>query len=111
MKTVLVDLDGVLNEYCGDYKEDFIPALREHAKEFLEILSKNYKVVIFSSRPEKLVQKWIKENSLSSYIDYVTKEKKPAFVQLDDRCIKFNGNYTDAIENIKNFKPFWKKSN
>ena len=35
-KIALVDLDGVLNEYCGKYNEYEIPKIKDGAKEFLE---------------------------------------------------------------------------
>lgn len=34
-KTLLIDLDGVLNTYTGGFQPDFIPPIREGAKEFL----------------------------------------------------------------------------
>lgn len=108
MKTILIDLDGVLNNYSGNYIHGYIPPLRNGAREFLQLLSDNYKVVIFSTRDEILVKEWLNSNNLLQYISLITNKKVPAFVQLDDRCIKFNGNYSEAIENIKNFQPFWK---
>lgn len=111
MKTILVDLDGVLNEYDGQYVKDFIPPLRKDAREFLQLLSQSFKVVIFSTREEFLIRDWVESNNLTQYISSITNVKTPAFVQIDDRCINFNGNYAEAIENIKNFKPIWAKSN
>ena len=34
-KTILIDLDGVLNDYVGNYDKDFIPPIKFGAKEFL----------------------------------------------------------------------------
>jgi histidinol phosphatase-like enzyme len=42
-KTILVDLDGVLNTYNGEYDENSIPQMKDGAKEFLQNLSKNIK--------------------------------------------------------------------
>lgn len=108
-KTILLDLDGVLNEYCGEYKEFHIPPLKEGARKFLELLHNEFKIVIFSTRDSLLVKKWIKSNKLDEYIDCVTDKKLPAFVQIDDRCINFKGDYTQTIEQIKSFKPHWKR--
>ena len=41
-KTILIDLDGVLNNYVGNYNKDFIPPIKAGAKEFLSDLSKNF---------------------------------------------------------------------
>ena len=35
-KTILIDLDGVLNDYTGDFDKDYIPPIKDGAKEFLE---------------------------------------------------------------------------
>ena len=35
MKTILLDLDGVLNTYNGKYEENIIPPLKTGAEEFL----------------------------------------------------------------------------
>ena len=37
-KTILIDLDGVLNQYDGIYDENTIPAPRQDSKEFLNSL-------------------------------------------------------------------------
>lgn len=40
-KLILIDLDGVLNEYGKEkFDENFIPEIKEGAKEFLEKLHK-----------------------------------------------------------------------
>ena len=46
-KTLLIDLDGVLNDYVRNYDKDFIPPIKAGAKEFLSDLSKNYVIKIF----------------------------------------------------------------
>ena len=32
-KTILIDLDGVLNEYTGDFDKDYIPPIKDSNKE------------------------------------------------------------------------------
>ncbi len=49
-KTILIDLDGVLNTYNGEYDENLIPPIKDGAREFLQNLSANYKVNIFTTR-------------------------------------------------------------
>ena len=43
-KTVLIDLDGVLNQYCGNFDAKYIPMIKDGAKEFLEELSNNFEI-------------------------------------------------------------------
>ena len=109
MKTILLDLDGVLNTYNGYYTENFIPSPKKDTKDFLQRLSQEYKIVIFSTRTPELIEKWLKEYKLDKFINKITNIKIPAFVHIDDRCINFNGNYQETIEQIKKFKPYWKK--
>lgn len=108
-KTILIDLDGVLNMYDGQYNENNIPQIKDGALEFLQEISKEYEIKIFSSRNPEIAAKWITENKLSEYIANITNIKEPCFLLIDDRCINFNGDYVDLIQSIKNFKVWYKK--
>jgi len=109
-KTLQIDLDGVLNTYCGVYNEFVISPPREGAHDFLEELAKNYKVEIFTVRNAKLVVHWLIANKLDKYIANVTNVKNPyASVILDDRALRFEGNYNKTLSDIINFQPYWKK--
>ena len=108
-KTILIDLDGVLNDYVGNYDEDFIPPIKAGAKEFLSDLSKNYVIKIFTTRNSELVSKWIEENGLNEFVVGITNVKEPCWVYIDDRCITFDGKYEGLIDKINNFKPYYKK--
>src|SRR5574344_43905 len=107
-KNLLIDLDGVLNEYIGDFDRNFIPKIKFGAREFLEILSNKYEIIIFTTRNRLLVSKWLIENNLDSYVTDVTNVKIPAYLHIDDRCICFNGNFNKSIEDIEKFKTYWK---
>lgn len=62
-KKLLIDFDGVLNEYNGNYDEKFIPPIKEGAKEFLECFSQDtYELKIFTTRNRLLVSKWLIKN-------------------------------------------------
>lgn len=108
MRTILMDLDGVLNQYKGDYRPDFIPPIKEGAKDFVIRLSNDYEIKLFTTRPQKLATKWLIENGLNTYIKNVTNTKIPAFLYIDDRCIKFNGNYSKLYNEIENFRVWYK---
>ena len=49
-KKILLDLDGVLNTYSGNYDAKFIPPIKEGAIDFLQELSKSYEIIIFTVR-------------------------------------------------------------
>lgn len=48
--TLLIDLDGVLNTYCGEYKKDYIPPIKDGAHDFLKSVYDNYILVLFTTR-------------------------------------------------------------
>ena len=80
-KILLMDLDGVLNTYTGNFDKDFIPEIKAGAKEFLEELSKDYEIKIFTTRNRLLTVKWLIENKLDSLVTDVTNVKEPAYLQ------------------------------
>ena len=108
-KTILIDLDGVLNTYSGKYDEKYIPPIKDGAFDFIKELSNDFKVVLFTSRNLLLVSKWVLENKLEDFIENVTNVKEPCFLIIDDRCINFNGNYEDLKKNICDFNVWYKK--
>ena len=79
-KILLMDLDGVLNTYTGNFDKDFIPEIKAGAKEFLEELSKDYEIKIFTTRNRLLTVKWLIENKLDSLVTDVTNVKEPAYL-------------------------------
>ena len=110
MKTILIDLDGVLNDYSGLYKENFIDKPKDNVELFLSKLAQNYNIEIFTVRNIELVKNWLKNNNLSRYIKEITNTKKSyASIILDDRAINFSGNFDVTLKEIEKFKPYWKK--
>ena len=106
-KILLIDLDGVLNNY-KKFDENNIPEIKTGAREFLENLSKNYDIKIFTTRNRLLASKWLIENKLDNFVTDVTNVKEPAYLHIDDRCICFDGNFEQTISDINNFKVYWK---
>ena len=108
-KIALVDLDGVLNEYTGKYNEYEVPKVREGAKDFLEKLSENYDIEIFTVRNKIRTVEWLQENGMIHLVKEITNVKNPyASIIIDDRAISFNGDYQKVLECSVDFKPYWK---
>lgn len=42
-KTILFDLDGVLDTYDGNYDKNYIPPIKDGAYDLIKELSKDYK--------------------------------------------------------------------
>ena len=107
-KTILVDLDGVLNQYNGNFNQDLIPEIKEGAKDFLKILHRDFTIKIFTTRDISKTIEWLIQHDIKKYISEVTNTKEPAFLLIDDRCICFDGNFNNTIYQIQNFKPWYK---
>ena len=108
-KKLLIDQDGVLNEYGGQaFDENYIPNIKNGAKEFIEELSKVGELYLFTSRNLILSAKWLIDNKIDKYFKDVTNIKLPSYLYIDDRCICFKGNYQETLDNIKQFKVYWK---
>lgn len=107
-KLLLIDLDGVLNQYNGKYNSDVIPDIKDGAKEFLSNLSVKYDIKIFTTRNLLLTSKWLIKNKLDKYVKDVTNIKEPSHLHIDDRCVCFTGDYNKIAEDINNFVVHWK---
>ena len=107
-KTIMIDLDGVLNMYNGKYDENKLPELRQGAREFVEKLNKDYDLVLFTTRNNLEATKWLIENKIDKYFKNVTNVKIPAYLYLDDRAIVFEGDYQNSLKQIEDFKVYWK---
>ena len=107
-KTLLIDLDGVLNEYTGNFDKNYIPTIKTGAKKFIERISNNFEIKLFTTRNKILASKWLIENNLENYIQDITDKKDLCWLFIDDRCINFDGNYENLYEQIQKFKPWYK---
>lgn len=108
-KRILIDLDGVLNEYGKEkYDKNKIPKIKIGAKCFIKKLSKIGELYLFTSRDKKSAMQWLIDNNIEKYFINVTNIKIPAYIYIDDRAICFQGNFKKTIEDIKNFQIYWK---
>ena len=110
-KIILIDLDGVLNEYGNTpFNENYIPPLKKEAVQFLKKLSKTGKLYLFTARNLILSTKWLIDNNIDKYFEDITNIKIPAYLHIDDRCICFDGDYKNTIKKVEKFKTYWHKS-
>ncbi len=111
-KRILIDLGGVLNNYRGDFDENYIPGIKRGAKCFLKKLTKefpDYDIYLYTSRNLLIASKWLIDNNIDQYFKGVTNIKVPAYLTIEDRAVCFKGDYKELFENIKAFKVWWKK--
>lgn len=105
--TIMIDLDGVLNNY-KKYDENVIPEMKHGADKFLQKLSEKYSLILFTTRNPEKASQWLIDNNLFQYFDDVTSIKSPAYIYLDDRAVQFNGDFDKALFDIDNFQVYWK---
>jgi hypothetical protein len=84
---------------------------RDGVEIFLKELSKDFNIIIHTTREVSSVSRWLDENELGEYITEITNTKPRAVVYLDDRAVNFNGSYLKALEDIYKFKTYWEKLN
>lgn len=112
-KIVCFDFDGVIHSYKSGWKgvstipDEPIEGIRESINE----IRKDYLVYVFSSRcstPDGVyaITYWLNEHDI--VVDDVVSKKPPAYVTIDDRCIRFNGNTKGLKDLIDNYKT-WQK--
>ena len=107
-KTIAVDLDGVLDNYTK-YDANNIPEIKQGAREFIQELHKSgYNLILFTNRKPLSASKWLIENNLDKYFSDVTNVKPMAVIYIDDRAVKFDGDYNKTLSDIKNFNVYWK---
>lgn len=107
-KTILVDFDGVLHDYKGwvGPEERFLNPPIEKARHACHILSRDYRLVCFTTRPVEMAARWLRHYGFPEM--RVTNMKEPAFLIIDDRAICFEGQWTDEfLARIKSFEPHW----
>ena len=107
-KKIFLDFDGVLNTYNGWQGENELFEPMPYAKEFLKRLSERYEIYVFTARNREKVYKWLIKYFFDDYIYDVTNKKEPAYLYIDDRALKFDGDYMEILKEIDNFKPHWK---
>lgn len=108
-KKILIDLDGVLNEYGKEpYDENSIPDIKDGAVDFIKELNKIAELYLFTSRNLMLSTKWLVKNKIDQYFKDVTNIKIPSYLYIDDRCICFKGNYDKTLNAAKQFEVYWK---
>ena len=107
-KTILIDLDGVLNTYAGNFKEYELSPPRAGVENFLQELSQNYKIEIFTVRNKKVTLEWLQKYQLDKYIYDITNVKNHyVSIIIDDRALNFNGDFNKTLAEIKDFAPYW----
>ncbi len=111
---VAIDFDGTLTAY-DNHDEVPIPPPLDGAREFLEKLQDAGKhVIVFTHRPVDQVVEWLREHGMFDLVPGgVTNIKPEASAYLDDRAVRFDGDYKQAFKALtkkKRLRAWWKGS-
>ncbi len=105
---VSIDFDGVLSQYNGWQGEDVTGKPIEGAKEFiLSLINSGYKPIVFTTRKPVLILNWLKKFGFPDI--EVTNTKHPSLVYIDDRCVKFDGDFSKLVSNLEDYDVYWRK--
>jgi hypothetical protein len=109
VETICLDFDGVLHSYVSGWQgETNIPDPPIHGTDrAIERLRSRYRVVVHSARchsPEgrEAVEKWLEQHGIE--VDEVCEHKPPAKLYVDDRGLRFDGNWDDVMVAIDAFR-------
>jgi hypothetical protein len=100
--TLCIDFDGVIHSYEKGWQDGTIygtvtPGFWEWAVKAQEL----FKLVIYSSRSgtkegRDTMRKWLVDQGWPDNVDIeFAHEKPPAFLTIDDRCVMFNGHWSE----------------
>ena len=98
---ICVDFDGVLNNYKGYKGSDELYEPSTGAKKNKKKLSEKYTVIILSARTPAKIYDWLIKHDLSQYVCDVTRTKPGAVAYIDDRALRFEGNYDKVLYELE----------
>ena len=107
--TICLDFDGVIHSYqSGWMGEEIIPDPPIHRVDLaVKRLRKDYRVVVYSARcrtaeGRQAIADWLARHNIE--VDEVCETKPVAHVYVDDRAVRFTGDWDQTIEDIYGFR-------
>lgn len=108
-KTICFDLDGTLAQYDGWKGAEVIDDPYPDAVEFCKkLVADGWTIHVYSARKAWVVNAWLETWGFPSLMRAVNRKPTDSIL-VDDRAIRFKGNFKVLLEQIKIFKPWWKK--
>lgn len=119
-KSIAIDFDAVVSEYYGWQGKGVFGVPVKGARESLDWLKQaGYRVIIDTTRAETwLIAEYMKKHSIPyDYINFnpenlrqhLSPVKVVADVYVNDRGLRFDGDWKKTLLEIIRFKPWWKK--
>ncbi len=108
-RTICLDFDGVVHSYqTGWHGETIISDPPIHrVDQAINRLRKDFRVVVFSARCRsdegvQAIKDWLTKHNIE--VDDVCRDKPPAHIYVDDRAVRFTGDWDDTIATIYDFR-------
>jgi hypothetical protein len=112
VKTIAIDLDGVLAQYNGWKGPDHYGEPLPGAVDFLRsLIAADMQPVIHTTREGPGLGEWLRKHMPPEVLMHliVARNKQPAWLYIDDRCFLFKGTFPTIAE-IENFRAWWQKA-
>ena len=112
--TVIFDFDGVIHSYKSGWQgvtnipDPPVPGINEA----IQKLRERYRVVVLSTRchqPGGIEAIWEYLTRHGIEVDNVVRDKEPAILTVDDRCICFDGKPENLFDQIEHFQTWQSK--
>ncbi len=108
-QTVCLDFDGVIHSYVSGWRGiDVISDPPIHGTdEAIRRLRKSYRVVVHSARcataeGRQAIEAWLKKFNIE--VDEICEHKPAALVYIDDRAVRFTGDWASVSDQIRGFR-------
>lgn len=107
---ICVDLNGVLDTYTGWQGTVTWHAPREGARSFLtELRARGHEVVIMTTRDPRETLEWLTRHGMDHLVAEVTNHKVSALAYVDDRAVRFDGDFEETLAALDRFRTFWER--
>jgi hypothetical protein len=119
IKTVAIDFDGVICEYTGwKGMPTFGEPIKGASYAISELRSRGWKVIVWTNRADiDGVKDWLEDSMIKvdainenpwAPANVVKSRKITADVYIDDKALKFNGDWSRSLQKTLRFKEWWR---
>lgn len=102
VKTIALDFDGVIHAYSRGWEDGTIYDVPVHgALEAVKRIAAEYRIEVFTARDEEQLADWLEEHGFEPYVALVTNRKPKASVYIDDRALRFDGDWLATLVGLR----------
>lgn len=105
--TLSIDFDGTIHSYERGWADGSIYGnVVDGFEEWYWSAIQHFRLVVHSSRDSRQIERWLSERGLDIP---ASSAKPPAFLTIDDRCVRFDGNWRHPAlqpKSLMHFRPW-----